>query len=130
MKLKIAILMIVTTSFLIGCGESQDVTSQKSNQVSAPAKTETAVTPKATPEPEQHATAEATPEPEQHMTAKATPAQSTGVVPQEKLEADAKSLAKALAYEGDEIPQEQLEQEIKEILEAANAESAAAGNGM
>ncbi len=106
MKLKYITLLIATTFLLAGCSESENTASlQKS-----PATTDIKKPAPAAPAQEQKPALAADQPPPQKKTA------------EEQLTQEVKSLADALAYEGDDTPREQVEKEIREVLEAVMAD--------
>lgn len=106
MKLKCTTLLIATTFLLAGCSESENTTPQQKSPVATAIKEPTPAAPVQEQKPALVA--------DQPIPSKKTE--------QEKLTQEVKSLADALAYEGDNTPREQVEKEIKEVLEAVMAD--------
>ena len=114
MKLKCTTLLIAATFLLTGCSESENTAPlQKS-----PAATSTK-TPAPAPAPD---STPATPAQEQKPTSVANQPAPSKKTEEEKLTQEVKSLADALAYEGDDTPRGQVEKEIREVLEAVMAD--------
>ncbi len=119
MKLKCTTLLITTALFLVGCSESENKAPQQKSQTAVATKQQTLAAPEQETEP-----APAAIQPKTSIDD--TAPQNDSVAAEEKLMQEAKLLAEALTYEGDEKPREQVEKEIKEVLEAAMADLAKA----
>ncbi len=114
MKLKCTTLLITTALFLVGCSESENKAPQQKSQTAVATKQQTLAAPKQETEPAPIAI--------QPKAPIDTAPQNDSMAAEEKLMQEAKLLAEALTYEGDETPREQVEKEIKEVLEAAMAD--------
>lgn len=114
MKLKCTTLLIATTFFLIGCSESENKALQQKSPTAATEKQQTLAAPK-----QETKSASTANQPEPPIE---TALQNKSKTAEEELMQEAKLLADALAYEGDDTPREQVEKEIKEVLEAVMAD--------
>ncbi|MCF6356053.1 MAG: hypothetical protein L3J26_13295 [Candidatus Polarisedimenticolaceae bacterium] len=114
MKLKCTTLLIAATFFLVGCSESENKAPQQKSPTAAAEKQRTLAAPK-----QETKTASIANQPEPPIE---TALQNKSKTAEEELIQEAKLLADALTYEGDETPREQVEKEIKEVLEAVMAD--------
>ncbi len=113
MKLKCITLLITTIFLLAGCGESENSAPLQKSPVATATKKPAPAEPKQEQKPAIVADQPAPPEKTE----------------QEQLTQEVKSLADALAYEGDDTPREQVEKEIREVLEAVMADISEAEKG-